>query len=134
LRISTEFDTPLPPSACLLRQLRLVLSDGRADGEVRFDLHSTGVEGARQTDRHDLSLLRAGCTLRTCRTGESSKPRPRQLSCPRRLCVKGRFGWRFVQSRTERRGPAGVSRTLLVAIALAFLTQRGVRGRIEYAP
>ena len=105
-RISTEYAVPLPESACvycgncigvcptgaLMFTSRARHARGRHVGRVRAD-----------RDRHDLPVLR-----RRLRRSSSTSRTTRSSRSPRRsdssvtdghLCIKGRFGFEFVQNR-----------------------------------
>ena len=107
-RISTEFDHAAARLGLrLLRQLHRRLPDRRADVQERAR-HAPGrhvgrVEADRH--RHDLPVLRRRLHARssTCRTTRSSASPRRSTTTSRsgHLCIKGRFGWQFVQNRPK---------------------------------
>src|SRR5690606_36212038 len=115
--ISTEFDAPLPGSACVYRgncvavcpAAALVFSTERLlrDRGARSDSRQYDVEAI-------CPYCGVGCTLEL-RVQDNEIVRvtsPFDHSITRgNLCIKGRFGWRFVQQRTSEAAAAADSRT-----------------------
>ena len=103
-RISTEWDTPLPDSACVYcGNCVEVCPTGALSFLEEFDLREAGKWDAvpPDPDRHDLPLLRCrlhpdASTSRT--TGSCGSLRLTTSSSPDgNLCIKGRFGFPHVQ-------------------------------------
>ena len=97
----------------LLRQLHRRLPDRRADVQVRVR-HARGRHLGRvaaDRDRHDLPVLRRrlrGRAARPGRHGSSRSPRRSDSSVTDgHLCIKGRFGFEFVNERPPKRDRTG---------------------------
>ena len=109
-RISTEFAVPLPDSACVYcGNCIAVCPTGALMASREYELRKRGAwdEVAPDDDRHDLPVLRRRlhADACTCRTARSSR-RPRRSTTTitaGNLCIKGRFGWRFVEHPVETR-------------------------------
>ena len=102
-RISTEFDTPLPESACVYcGNCITVCPTGALMAKTEFDLRSTGAwKEPEQTVTDTICpFCGVGCTLRLHvqdgKIVKASSPHDNSITLGN-LCVKGRFGWRFVQ-------------------------------------
>jgi predicted molibdopterin-dependent oxidoreductase YjgC len=106
-RISTEFATPLPESACVYCGNCIgVCPTGALMFESEFDLRRAGRwDESRQSVTDTICpYCGVGCTLQL-RVQDNSIVR---VTSPLdhdvthgHLCVKGRFGWQFVQNRGE---------------------------------
>jgi predicted molibdopterin-dependent oxidoreductase YjgC len=104
-RISTEYATPLPESACVYCGNCIgVCPTGALMFESEFDLRRAGKwDESRQTVTDTICpYCGVGCTLQL-RVQDNSIVR---VTSPLdhdvthgHLCVKGRFGWQFVQNR-----------------------------------
>ena len=105
------FDARISPSSRrtagvrlrLLRQLHRRLPDRRAD-VAEYELRAAGAwdESAQTVTDDDLPLLRRRLHADAARAGQQDRQGdvpPRQRRHQRHLCVKGRFGWQFVQHR-----------------------------------
>jgi predicted molibdopterin-dependent oxidoreductase YjgC len=104
-RISTEYATPLPESACVYCGNCIgVCPTGALMFESEFDLRRTGKwDESRQSVTDTICpYCGVGCTLQL-RVQDNSIVRvtsPLDHDVSRgHLCVKGRFGWQFVQNR-----------------------------------
>jgi NADP-reducing hydrogenase subunit HndD len=110
-RISTEFATPLPDSACVYCGNCIgVCPTGALMFKAEHDLRSQGRwDEARQTETETICpYCGVGCTL-TLRVQDNrivrvTSPLDHEVTSGH-LCIKGRFGWQFVQNRPEGRGP-----------------------------
>ena len=103
-RISTEFAVPLPDSACVYcGNCIAVCPTGALMASREYELRVRGDwdEVAADDDRHDLPVLRRrlhACTLHV-QDGEivkATSPFDNDITHGN-LCIKGRFGWRFVE-------------------------------------
>jgi len=109
-RISTELDVPLPESACVYcGNCIAVCPTGALMAKTEFDLRAAGEwrpEAQTETDTI-CPYCGVGCTLRMHeqdgRLVKASSPLENPIT-QGNLCVKGRFGWQFVQPRDP--GPA----------------------------
>ena len=106
-RISTEYATPLPESACVYCGNCIgVCPTGALMFESEFDLRRAGKwDESRQSVTDTICpYCGVGCTLEL-RVQDNSIVRvtsPLDHDVTRgHLCVKGRFGWQFVQNRSE---------------------------------
>jgi predicted molibdopterin-dependent oxidoreductase YjgC len=105
--ISTEFAVPLPESACVYcGNCIAVCPTGALMAKTEFDRREAGTwDDARLTTTDTICpYCGVGCTLRLhvdSATNEIVKATsPFENSITRgNLCIKGRFGWRFVQNR-----------------------------------
>ena len=104
-RISTEFAVALPESACVYcGNCIAVCPTGALMARREHELRASGDwDEARQTHGDTICpYCGVGCTLRLhVQDGEIVKATsPFENDITRgNLCIKGRFGWRFVQSR-----------------------------------
>ena len=109
--ISTEFAVPLPDSACVYcGNCIAVCPTGALMAKTEFDKRASGDwDELRMTATDTICpYCGVGCTLRLhVDDGEIVKATsPLENSITQgNLCIKGRFGWRFVQSG----GPDGVT-------------------------
>ena len=116
-RISTEFATPLPESACVYCGNCIgVCPTGALMFKSEYDLRQAGRwdESKQTRDRHDLPLLRRRLHARAPRPGQRDRPRdlaPRPLrherpplhQGPLRLAVRPEPGGGATEELTERR-------------------------------
>ena len=103
-RISTEMAVPLPESACVYcGNCIAVCPTGALMAKREFDLRSSGEwDEQRQTETDTICpYCGVGCTLRLhVQNGEivkATSPLDNGITLGN-LCIKGRFGWRFVQN------------------------------------
>jgi predicted molibdopterin-dependent oxidoreductase YjgC len=110
--ISTEFAVPLPESACVYcGNCIAVCPTGALMAKTEFDKRQAGTwDESRMTATDTICpYCGVGCTLRLhVDEGEIVKATsPLENSITQgNLCIKGRFGWRFVQN-TEASGATG---------------------------
>jgi predicted molibdopterin-dependent oxidoreductase YjgC len=103
--ISTEFAVPLPDSACVYcGNCIAVCPTGALMAKTEFDRRAAGTwDEARMTATDTICpYCGVGCTLRLhVADGEIVKATsPLENAITQgNLCIKGRFGWRFVQNR-----------------------------------
>jgi len=109
-RISTELDVPLDRSACVYcGNCIAVCPTGALMAKSEFDLRAAGAwDGSRQTTTDTICpYCGVGCTLRVHvqdgRIVKASSPLDNSITLGN-LCIKGRFGWRFVQPEDEDAG------------------------------
>jgi predicted molibdopterin-dependent oxidoreductase YjgC len=102
-RISTELAVPLPDSACVYcGNCIAVCPTGALMAKTEFDMRSDGTwDEARQTTTDTICpYCGVGCTLTLHeQAGEivkATSPLDNSITLGN-LCIKGRFGWRFVQ-------------------------------------
>jgi predicted molibdopterin-dependent oxidoreductase YjgC len=101
--ISTEFAAPLPESACVYcGNCIAVCPTGALMATTEFDRRAAGTwDEARQTTTDTICpYCGVGCTLRLhVDNGEILKATSplENVITQGNLCIKGRFGWRFVQ-------------------------------------
>jgi predicted molibdopterin-dependent oxidoreductase YjgC len=113
--ISTEFAVPLPESACVYcGNCIAVCPTGALMAKREFDMRAEGTydETRQSTTDTICPYCGVGCTLRLhVQDGEIVKAMsPLENSITQgNLCIKGRFGWRFVQNRGEAAPPETVS-------------------------
>ena len=111
--ISTEFAVPLPESACVYcGNCIAVCPTGALMAKTEFDKRAEGTwDESRMTATDTICpYCGVGCTLRLhVDEGEIIKATsPLENSITQgNLCIKGRFGWRFVQNHTPRTGDNG---------------------------
>jgi predicted molibdopterin-dependent oxidoreductase YjgC len=109
-RISTEFATPLPESACVYCGNCIGVCP---TGALMFrSEHTLRAQGAWDESRQTVTdticpYCGVGCTLQL-RVQENSivrvtSPLDHEVTSGH-LCIKGRFGWQFVQNRAEDKG------------------------------
>ena len=101
--ISTELDVPLPESACVYcGNCITVCPTGALMAKTEFDMRVAGTwKEPEQTVTDTICpFCGVGCTLRLHvqdgRIIKASSPHDNSITLGN-LCVKGRFGWRFVQ-------------------------------------
>ena len=106
-RISTEFDAPLPDSACVYcGNCIAVCPTGALMPSREYDLRRSGHwNEARQTTTDTICpYCGVGCTLTLhVQDGEivkATSPLDNTITSGN-LCIKGRFGWRFVSAATN---------------------------------
>ncbi len=111
-RISTEFAVPLPASACVYcGNCIAVCPTGALMAKDEFDLRAAGTyDEARQTTTDTICpYCGVGCTLRLHvqdgRIVKATSPFENTVTLGN-LCIKGRFGWRFVNPSHDRSQPA----------------------------
>ena len=114
--ISTEFAVPLPESACVYcGNCIAVCPTGALMAKTEFDLRaSDGWNEARQTITDTICpYCGVGCTLTLhVQDGDIVKvtsPLDNAITLGN-LCIKGRFGWRYVQQRAGEEGPGADGR------------------------
>jgi NADP-reducing hydrogenase subunit HndD len=107
-RIATEFDTPLPDSACVYCGNCIgVCPTGALMFSSEYELRQAGEwHEERQTVTDTICpYCGVGCTLQLhVQDNEIVKvtsPLDHDVTYGH-LCIKGRFGWQFVQNRAER--------------------------------
>ena len=104
-RISTEYDVPLPSSACVYCGNCIgVCPTGALMFKSEHDMREakTWDESCQTATDTICPYCGVGCTLTsTSRTSRSSRsPRPSRTEVTHgHLCIKGRFGWEFVNLR-----------------------------------
>jgi predicted molibdopterin-dependent oxidoreductase YjgC len=117
--IATEFDVPLPKSACVYCGNCIgVCPTGALMFKTEFDMRKAGTwEEARQTRTDTICpYCGVGCTL----TVHAQDSRIVRVTSPLdhsvtngHLCIKGRFGWQFVEiseKAVDAAGPSSSSR------------------------
>lgn len=113
--ISTEFAVPLPDSACVYcGNCIAVCPTGALMAKTEFDKRAAGTwDESRMTTTDTICpYCGVGCTLTLhVDNGEILKATsPLENSITQgNLCIKGRFGWRFVQNRGEVVAPDTMS-------------------------
>ena len=106
-RISTEFDAPLPESACVYcGNCVEVCPTGALMFRAEHDMRARRDVGRvpPDPDRHDLPLLRRRLHAHAARAGQHDREghlTPRQPVTSGNLCIKGRFGFQHVQNRPD---------------------------------
>ncbi|HEY1251589.1 MAG TPA: 2Fe-2S iron-sulfur cluster-binding protein [Thermoanaerobaculia bacterium] len=110
-RISTEFATPLPESACVYCGNCIgVCPTGALMFKSEHDMRAAGVwDESRQTKTDTIcAYCGVGCTLtlhvQDNRIVKTTSPLDHEVSHGH-LCIKGRFGFQFVQNREDEREP-----------------------------
>ena len=107
--IATEFDVPLPDSACVYCGNCIgVCPTGALMFKTEHDLRAAGEwdESAQQSTDTICPYCGVGCTL-TLHTQENqivkvTSPLDQEVTSGN-LCIKGRFGWEFVDSKASSR-------------------------------
>ena len=101
--ISTEFDAPLSDSACVYcGNCIAVCPTGALMAKTEYDMRTVGTwDESRQTATDTICpYCGVGCTLRLHvqdgRIVKATSPLDQPITLGN-LCIKGRFGWRFVQ-------------------------------------
>jgi len=114
-RISTEFAAPLPDSACVYCGNCIgVCPTGALMFKSEHDLRAAGVwDEARQTRTDTIcAYCGVGCTLTLHVQGnrivKATSPLDHDVTRGH-LCVKGRFGYQFVQNTEAESSPVGES-------------------------
>lgn len=110
-RISTEYDTPLAESACVFCGNCIgVCPTGALMFSAEYKLRASGGwDESRQTVTDTIcSYCGVGCTL-TLRVQDNkivrvTSPSDNQVTAGQ-LCIKGRFGWTFVEGDSEGHTP-----------------------------
>jgi len=110
-RISTEFATPLPDSACVYCGNCIgVCPTGALMFKSEHDLRQAGTwdESRQATTDTICPYCGVGCTLQLRvqdnRIVRVTSPLDHEVTSGH-LCIKGRFGWQFVQNRPEEKKP-----------------------------
>ena len=111
-RIATEFDVPLPESACVYCGNCIgVCPTGALMFKSEFDMRKDGTwnESSQRATDTICPYCGVGCTL----TVHAQDGQIVRVSSPLdhsvthgHLCIKGRFGWQFVQIREQGLGAA----------------------------
>jgi predicted molibdopterin-dependent oxidoreductase YjgC len=109
--ISTEFAVPLPDSACVYcGNCIAVCPTGALMAKREFDKRADGSwdEDSIKTTDTICPYCGVGCTLRLHVAGgeivKATSPFENSIT-QGNLCIKGRFGWRFVQNTAVDPGP-----------------------------
>jgi NADH dehydrogenase/NADH:ubiquinone oxidoreductase subunit G len=110
--IATEFSTPLPDSACVYcGNCIAVCPTGALMAKSEFDARQAGTwDESRQTQVDTICpYCGVGCTLRLHEQDgvlmKATSPLDNAITLGN-LCIKGRFGWQFVQPQAARPLPA----------------------------
>jgi predicted molibdopterin-dependent oxidoreductase YjgC len=103
-RISTEFDVALPGSACVYcGNCIAVCPTGALVGKIEFDMREAGTwdQSRQEVTMTVCSYCGVGCNLelhtQDGRIVNVTSPHDHDITMGN-LCVKGRFGWQFVDS------------------------------------
>ena len=111
--ISTEFDVALPGSACVYcGNCIAVCPTGALEGKIAWDMKEAGTwdESRQETTRTVCSYCGVGCNLdlhtQDGRIVDVTSPLDHEVTLGN-LCIKGRFGWMYVQSGVEADNEAG---------------------------
>lgn len=114
--ISTEFAVPLPDSACVYcGNCIAVCPTGALMAKTEYDKRKAGTWNEAKISTTDTicPYCGVGCTLRLhVEDGEilkATSPLDNSVTSGN-LCIKGRFGWRFVGNRGQDPGPAADGR------------------------
>lgn len=106
-RISTEFDFGLPDSACVYcGNCIAVCPTGALVGKIEFDMREEGTwdERKQEVTRTVCSYCGVGCNLdvhtQDNRIVKVSSPHDHDVTLGN-LCIKGRFGWTYVNSGVD---------------------------------
>jgi predicted molibdopterin-dependent oxidoreductase YjgC len=106
-RISTEFDVALPDSACVYcGNCIAVCPTGALTGKVEFDMRETGTwdESRQEVTRTVCSYCGVGCNLdihtQDGKITNVTSPHDHDVTLGN-LCIKGRFGWTYVNSGSD---------------------------------
>ena len=113
--ISTEFSAPLPDSACVYCGNCIgVCPTGALMFKSEYDMREAGTwDESSQTQTDTICpYCGVGCTLQLRvqdnRIVKVTSPQDHEVTSGH-LCIKGRFGWQFVQNRPDRGGAGGDS-------------------------
>jgi predicted molibdopterin-dependent oxidoreductase YjgC len=104
-RIATEYDVPLPDSACVYcGNCIAVCPTGALMATTEYEMRQTGAwDESRQTRTDTICpYCGVGCNLTLHEQGGQIVRATSPLDHPvthGNLCIKGRFGWQFVQMR-----------------------------------
>jgi predicted molibdopterin-dependent oxidoreductase YjgC len=111
--ISTEFDVPLPGSACVYcGNCIAVCPTGALEGKLAWDMKEAGTwdESKQEVTRTVCSYCGVGCNLdvhtQDGRIVDVTSPLDHQVTLGN-LCIKGRFGWMYVYSGADASSEAG---------------------------
>lgn len=111
--ISTEYEVPLPESACVYCGNCIgVCPTGALMATSEYNMRKAGTwEEARQTQTDTICpYCGVGCTLSLHVQGNEivkvTSPMEQEVTRGH-LCIKGRFGWQFVQVRQEQERKEG---------------------------
>lgn len=111
--ISTEFDVALPGSACVYcGNCIAVCPTGALEGKIAWDMKEAGTwdRTRQETTRTVCSYCGVGCNLdlhtQDGRIVDVTSPLDHSVTLGN-LCIKGRFGWMYVQSGREGTDPGG---------------------------
>ena len=103
-RISTEFDVTLPDSACVYcGNCIAVCPTGALAGKIEWDMRESGTwdESRQEVTRTVCSYCGVGCNLdlhvQDGRIVRVTSPHDHDVTWGN-LCIKGRFGWAYVDS------------------------------------
>ena len=114
-RIATEFDVPLPDSACVYCGNCIgVCPTGALMFKSEHDLREAGEWDESRQDTTDTicPYCGVGCTLtlhtQDNRIVKASSPLDQSVTTGN-LCIKGRFGWQFVQGPSPDGDPGAAS-------------------------
>lgn len=114
-RVSTEFETPLPESACVYCGNCVgVCPTNALQFKKEFDLRETAQwQPEHQTTTETIcSYCGVGCTLELHTQGNEiykvTSPADHSVTAGH-LCIKGRFGWQYVQPPTRRPSTPDIS-------------------------
>ena len=114
-RVSTEFETPLPESACVYCGNCVgVCPTNALQFKKEFDLRETAQwQPEHQTTTETIcSYCGVGCTLELHTQGNEiykvTSPADHSVTAGH-LCIKGRFGWQYVQPATRRPSTPDIS-------------------------
>ena len=106
-RISTEFDFELPDSACVYcGNCIAVCPTGALAGKIEYDMREDGTwdESRQEVTRTVCSYCGVGCNLdlhtQDNQIVKVSSPQDHDVTLGN-LCVKGRFGWTYVNSGVD---------------------------------
>jgi predicted molibdopterin-dependent oxidoreductase YjgC len=106
-RISTEFDVALPDSACVYcGNCIAVCPTGALVGKVEYDMRETGVwaEERQEVTRTVCSYCGVGCNLdvhtQDGKIVNVTSPHDHDVTLGN-LCIKGRFGWAYVNGGSD---------------------------------
>jgi predicted molibdopterin-dependent oxidoreductase YjgC len=105
--ISTEFDVALPGSACVYcGNCIAVCPTGALEGKIAWDMKEAGTwdETRQEVTRTVCSYCGVGCNLdvhtQDGRIVDVKSPMDHEVTLGN-LCIKGRFGWSYVQSGVD---------------------------------